>query len=204
MNGDGRLDLVVANKLLSQGTVSVLLNTTSGPGSISFANPISYPVTGSEPIAIDLADTNQDGMLDIAIGYVGSEFVSVRVGKQQGILQTATDRTWATWLYRATLSRAVTSAERNAIESSLTAGYLVFLKTPDGGIVAASVGHSDRLVESDIHVDLRPRQHARWELRALHRVKLQRHEPDGLHRSERIVHRHRQPDEPAALAFGSR
>jgi hypothetical protein len=130
MNGDGKLDLVVANDILGGG-ISVVMNTTqpaaSGPDTIAFAAPIAYPVTGSQPSTIALADTNQDGLPDVAIGYATNEYVSLVVGQQQGVLKEPTDRNWAMWLYNALLGRSPSLAERGAVETTLINGYLAFL-----------------------------------------------------------------------------
>ncbi|MBS0267338.1 MAG: VCBS repeat-containing protein, partial [Planctomycetes bacterium] len=77
VNGDGRLDLVVAN--ISSATVSVLLDTTApGDTSPSFAAQESF-ATGSGPISVSSADVNGDGRPDLVVANYGSYTVSVLV-----------------------------------------------------------------------------------------------------------------------------
>jgi hypothetical protein len=58
-NGDGMLDIVMANA--SSASVSVLL----GNGTGSFHGPVNYPI-GGNPFSIAVGDFNGDGKLDIA------------------------------------------------------------------------------------------------------------------------------------------
>ena len=65
LNGDGRLDLVVAN--FNSNNVSVLLNTTAaGDATLSFADKQNVP-TGEGPIYVTTGDLNGDGKLDLAV-----------------------------------------------------------------------------------------------------------------------------------------
>ena len=73
-NGDGQPDLAITNSIQSNGTVSVLLNTTpTGATTLSFAplqtfatdaNPFFYPV------AVAVEDFNGDGQPDLAVTNV--------------------------------------------------------------------------------------------------------------------------------------
>jgi hypothetical protein len=75
MNGNGRLDLAVANFVFD--TVSVLLNTTAaGAVTTSFA-PNQEIATGSGPIFVTVGDVNGDGKLDLAVANFDSDSVSV-------------------------------------------------------------------------------------------------------------------------------
>ena len=76
-NGDGTLDLAVADSL---GTaVSVLLGTGTG----SFATAVSYAAGGR---SVTAADFNGDGKLDIA-----TDDVAVLLGNGDGTFQAAAD-----------------------------------------------------------------------------------------------------------------
>lgn len=75
INGDGKPDVVVT--IVGANTVSVLLNTTApGATSTSFAPKQDF-ATGTDPVAITLADLNSDGKLDIAVTNIDSNSISV-------------------------------------------------------------------------------------------------------------------------------
>jgi hypothetical protein len=83
LNGDGFLDLVIANE--STNNISVLL----GDGKGNFA-PAHVIATGSKPKSIALADFNRDGKLDIVTANFGTSAgtISVLFGKGDGTFQT--------------------------------------------------------------------------------------------------------------------
>src|SRR5881397_3791076 len=75
LNGDGKLDLAVANAL--SNTVSVLLNTTApGAAIASFAAKQDF-ATGTTPRSVTVGDVNLDGKLDLAVANLNSNTVSV-------------------------------------------------------------------------------------------------------------------------------
>jgi len=77
-NGDGKLDLVVANY---EGTISVLL----GNGNGTFQPVVNYP-DGSDLYAVAAGDFNGDGKLDLVTSSFGGT-VSVLLGKGDGTFQ---------------------------------------------------------------------------------------------------------------------
>jgi len=77
LNGDGWLDLVVANSLFGNGSVSVLL----GNGDGSFQPARNFPA-GSSAVSLSLGDFNGDGWLDVVVSNVG-----VFLGNGDGTLQ---------------------------------------------------------------------------------------------------------------------
>ena len=73
MDGDSRLDIVAAN--LSDNTVSVLRNTTSG-GVLSFAGKVDF-ATGASPRSVAIGDINGDGRPDLVVANAGSNTLSI-------------------------------------------------------------------------------------------------------------------------------
>jgi hypothetical protein len=81
-NGDGHLDLAVAN--YSGSNVSVLL----GSGDGSFRPGVSY-ATGSRPVSVAVGDFNGDGHLDLAVANYSGDSVSVLLGSGDGTFQAS-------------------------------------------------------------------------------------------------------------------
>jgi hypothetical protein len=77
LNGDGRLDLVIANG--GSNDVSVLL----GNGDGTFSQERRFP-TGLFPAYMTLGDFNNDGLLDLAVTNFNSKDVSILLGKGDG------------------------------------------------------------------------------------------------------------------------
>src|SRR5437773_3506169 len=82
LNGDGRLDLVVANSLAN--TVSVLLG--SGDGTFQAARTFDAGL-GSGPIWVEIADVNGDGKPDILLANQSRASVGVLLGNGDGTFQ---------------------------------------------------------------------------------------------------------------------
>jgi protocatechuate 3,4-dioxygenase beta subunit len=81
-NGDGKLDLAVANEM--SNTVSILL----GNGDGTFQTAVNYDV-GSYPRSVTAGDFNGDGKLDLAVANYFSSNVSILLGNDDGTFQTA-------------------------------------------------------------------------------------------------------------------
>ena len=88
-NGDGVLDIAVGNYALPYGsivpsTVSILL----GNGDGSFADSVEYDV-GERPNEIAIGDFNGDGVSDLAVANVSSNFISILEGNSDGTFNAA-------------------------------------------------------------------------------------------------------------------
>jgi len=74
MDGDGKLDLAVANQ--GSTSVSVLRNTSSGTGNINFAAKVDM-TTGASPSSVAIGDMDGDGKLDLVVQNNSSTFISI-------------------------------------------------------------------------------------------------------------------------------
>ena len=75
LNGDGKLDVAVAN--IISNTVSVLVNNTDpGNSSPDFGAKQDF-ATGVNPASVTMIDLNNDGKLDLAVANINSNTVSV-------------------------------------------------------------------------------------------------------------------------------
>jgi len=81
-NGDGKLDLAVADR--NSNSVSILL----GNGDGTFQPPVSYSVDLA-PVFVVVGDFNGDGKLDLAVVNAGSNDVSILLGNGDGTFQPA-------------------------------------------------------------------------------------------------------------------
>ena len=73
IDGDGRLDLAIANN--QSGSVSVIINSGSA-GNISFEPKIDYTV-GTSPTSVAIANLDDDGKPDLAVTNYTSNTVSI-------------------------------------------------------------------------------------------------------------------------------
>jgi hypothetical protein len=80
VDGDGNLDLIVAN--INDGTVSVLLGNGNGTfqGQATFA-------TGESPESVAVGDFNRDGRLDLAVTNFSDSTVGILLGNGDGTFQ---------------------------------------------------------------------------------------------------------------------
>jgi hypothetical protein len=110
LNGDGKVDLVVANA--NSDTVGVLL----GNGNGTFQSSATYQA-GGPPESIAIADVNQDGKPDL-VAANGSGAVSVLLGNGNGTFQTAVNSDAGG---RATLSVALADVNGDGRPDALVA-----------------------------------------------------------------------------------
>lgn len=83
-NGDGKLDLAVAN--LNDGTVTIML----GNGDGTFSQGQAYSV-GNHPTSVAAADFNLDGKLDLAVTDASDDAVSILFGNGDGTFTAASN-----------------------------------------------------------------------------------------------------------------
>lgn len=82
-NGDGKIDLAVANQ--GDNTISIL-----GNGNGTFRPQAPY-ATGASPTSVATGDFNRDGKLDLAVATSGSFSVSILQGNGDGTFQAPVD-----------------------------------------------------------------------------------------------------------------
>ena len=81
-NGDGKLDLAVANE--GSNNVSILLGKCDG----TFQAAVDYGA-GSNPSSVAVGDFRDDGKLDLVVANDGSDNVSILLGNGDGTFQAA-------------------------------------------------------------------------------------------------------------------
>jgi tetratricopeptide (TPR) repeat protein len=124
-NGDGVLDLVVANR--GDDTISFL----QGHGDGTFEAAVSFPA-GDGPSALAAGDFNADGFLDLAVANENSNQVAVLLGNGDGT-------------FRAPVTFPVGNAPRAVVAVSLDVGGTVDLVVANSGNnnVSVLLGNGD-------------------------------------------------------------
>jgi hypothetical protein len=169
VNGDGLLDLIVAN--VNDNTVSVLLNTTTpGATTPSFATQQTF-ATGNAPYSVTAADVNGDGLPDLIVANNVSGTVSVLLNTTAPGAATpsfATQQTFAVGNDPSSVTVVDVNGdgkpdliETNYIDDTVS----VLLNTTAPGTATPSfatqqtfaTGHNPRLVTSaDVNADGKP------------------------------------------------
>jgi hypothetical protein len=88
VNGDGILDLVVADTGVYGGTPGMNVSVLLGKGDGTFQLAQNFP-TGQKPYAVAVADVNGDGHPDIITANYASNTVSVLLGNGDGTFKAA-------------------------------------------------------------------------------------------------------------------
>ena len=148
LNGDGKLDLVVANN--QDNSISILL----GNGDGTFVTHVDYSVP-SPTVAI-VSDFNHDGKLDVAASTGGG--FSVWLGNGDGTLQTRADFRLQDQSAASSLAAADFNHDGNqdllAVSGS-SVGISIFLGAGDGTFAfkAAYPAASGAVIAADVNGD---------------------------------------------------
>ena len=119
LDGDGRQDLVVANR--GNNTISAFLNTTNQIGSITFAASVEK-ITGDLPRSVSIGDLDGDNKPEIAVANAGDGTVS---------------------LYRNTSTGAGNISFNNKIDLTGSSPYFVSIRDLDhDGLADLSIANS--------------------------------------------------------------
>jgi hypothetical protein len=131
LNGDGKLDLVVANNDAGTTAVNNTINVLLGNGDGSFQPAQSFTV-GTNPTAVALADFNGDGKLDAAVSNHDANNLSILLGKGDGTFQPA-------------MNFAAGSGPQSLVVADLNGDGKLDLAVADGGdnTVSLLLGNGD-------------------------------------------------------------
>jgi FG-GAP-like repeat len=126
-NGDGKLDLVMAN--YGSNTLSMFLG--NGDGTFQAPATITLPNGTGGPVGLAAGDFNGDGLSDLVVGYDSSFGISVLLGNGDGTFVPSQDFSAGTFTYQMVLGDfnedgaldvAVTNYGRGAVQILLGDG----------------------------------------------------------------------------------
>ena len=159
-NGDGYLDLAVANpgaepgsSTTAQGTISILPGSYGGFGGV-----YGETTTGLVTVGLVSGDFNGDGKLDLAASNLGSNTISVLIGKGDFFFQNTTEIVTAAnpavlvtgdFNKDGKLDLAVSNYGANSVSVFLGAGNGTFGPKTDFAVEVSPVG----LVAADLNGD---------------------------------------------------
>jgi phospholipase C len=136
-NNDGHQDFAVTNPVA--GTVSIFLGT--GKNTFTAGATLTPPAGNTEPVSIAVGDFNNDGHLDLAVGFIPSSTITIFLGDGTGNFTAATTLTdivnpvsiaVADMNGDGHLDLIVANNEINTIAVLLGQGDGTFLRTSDG------------------------------------------------------------------------
>ena len=154
-NGDGRLDVAIANE--SDNTVSVLLTKPDG----SYAPKVDYPV-GNTPVQLVAADFNADGKIDLAVVNSKDSTVSILLGVGDGTFQPQV--TYSTGVMPVAIATADFNGDKKsdlAIANQTDGTLSILLGNGDGTFTAqtstVAVGPTPfAVIANDMNADGKP------------------------------------------------
>src|SRR5207302_408575 len=132
-NGDGNLDLAVANWGGTNGTVSALL----GNGDGTFQTAVNY-AAGLNSISIAVSDFNGDGKLDLVVANSGSTNISVLLGNGDGTFRPAVNYGAETAPYSVAVGDFNDDGKLDVAVANAGSGYY-----QTGGNVSVLLGNGD-------------------------------------------------------------
>ncbi len=159
-NGDGKLDLAIANQ--TDGTVTILLNNATGVFAVATNSPFAV---GTGPTAVVVGDFNGDGKLDLAFTNVGGDNVTLLLGDGTGGFAAATGSPFAVGAGPHSLVAADFNGDSKldlAVANATDGTVTVLLGNGTGGFTAAPgspfrVGSAPQFVAAgDFNGDKKP------------------------------------------------
>ena len=151
VNGDGKIDLVVANP--RNNTVSVLKNNGNG----AFAGKVDYAATLS-PQMVTTADINGDGKVDIIAANSGSNSISILKNNGDGTFAAQVD--YATESYAPSVTTADVSGDGKVdliVANYFSSSVSVLTNNGDGTFAAkvdyATGWYPNSLISADVNGD---------------------------------------------------
>ena len=135
LNGDGALDLVIANS--SANIISVLLGSLSQPFQNSFQNSVSYSA-GLYPSSVQIGDVNGDGILDLVVADVNSNAVVALLGLGGGLFAPATLVSSPTTPHDVALADFNNDGKADIVSEGIPGAPLVYLSKATPAISAPS------------------------------------------------------------------
>jgi hypothetical protein len=145
VNGDGKLDLVVANRCIDNGClIEAVVAVLLGNGDGTFQGPVTYNSGGLFTVSVAVADVNGDGKPDLVVGNNCGDSncdgsVGVLLGNGDGTFQAA-----ITYLTGGLEAFAVTVADVNGDgKPDVLVATSVRKKDTWGGAIGVLLGNGD-------------------------------------------------------------
>ncbi|MGD0469076.1 MAG: FG-GAP-like repeat-containing protein [Terriglobales bacterium] len=138
VNGNGKLDLVVANGF-GEGSVGVLL----GNGDGTFQPAVTYDSGGYAARSVAVGDVNGDGKLDLVVANFVSSVAGVLLGNGDGTFQPAVTYYVLFGVYMASIALADVNGDGKLDILTSNCGYNECSIGNSGGDVGVLLGNGD-------------------------------------------------------------